>query len=203
MYYFDKTLPINPNNTENVQISSHFFWKNCADQSVINDFIRIGESLPEQDASIGEESSSSVNFRTRLSKLSWIHRNEDNKSLFEFLIDKIDRINYWHYGFNLTGLEALQYTRYPLNGHYDFHNDILMNKTKYCRKLSIVLSLSSLDEYQGGEFNLMPNGINPTQFRFDKGDLIAFPGWVPHKVDPITKGTRITIVSWANGPKFI
>jgi PKHD-type hydroxylase len=71
------------------------------------------------------------------------------------------------------------------------------------RKLSIVLALSDKTDYEGGEFKLMPHGVNPNIFKFSKGDLIAFPSWVPHKVEPVTSGKRITLVAWACGPKFV
>jgi len=203
MHSFGRTLPINPDHTETVQNAWHYYWKDCANQTVIEQFIEIGESLPEQDASIGDAVNRAINSEIRISKLSWINYQEEHKHLFDFLIDKIDRINYWHYGFKLDGMESLQYTRYPLNGHYEFHNDIVINKTPHCRKLSIVLSLTGPDDYEGGDFNLMPNGTSPTKLRFGKGDLIAFPSWVPHKVEPVTSGQRITLVAWACGPKFV
>ena len=203
MYTFEKTLPTNPDLYEKLQNVWHFHWESCADRDIIDQFIEVGESLPEEDASIGNKNSRTMDSKIRISKVSWIHNNEQSKSLFDFIQDKVDRINYWHFGFALTGMESLQYTRYPLNGHYNFHNDITINRERNCRKLSIVLSLSDKTDYEGGEFQLMPNGINPTTFKFGLGDLIAFPSWVPHKVEPVTDGKRITVVGWVCGPKFV
>jgi PKHD-type hydroxylase len=135
--------------------------------------------------------------------LSWIHYNDKSKELFDFLIDKVDRINYHHYGMKLFGMESSQYTRYPIGGHYKFHNDVVYRKEDSQRKLSIVMGLSSQTEYEGGDFLLMPHGDNPVRIRLDKGDLIAFPSYIPHKVEAITSGHRVTAVGWICGPKFV
>lgn len=204
MYKFNNSLPTNHNISDKLFQNWHFLWNACADEDIINRCIVYGESLPESDASIGDGgANSSVHQKVRFSKVSWIHKNDECKDIYDWFIDKVDRINYWHYGLNLTGMEPLQYTRYPLNGHYNYHHDITIRKDNIMRKLSIVVSLSDRSDYEGGEFNLMPHGINPLRVKFGKGDLIAFPSWVPHKVEPVTSGHRITLVGWVCGPKFI
>jgi len=35
-----------------------------------------------------------------------------------------------------------------------------------------------------------------------KGDIIVFPSFMVHRVKPVTKGTRKSIVIWVLGPKF-
>ena len=36
----------------------------------------------------------------------------------------------------------------------------------------------------------------------DKGTIVIFPGFIWHKVTPVTKGKRHTLVIWALGKKF-
>ena len=52
----------------------------------------------------------------------------------------------------------------------------------------------------GGElqFNAGNIGIAPK----DRGDAIAFPAYVVHRVTPVTAGTRKAIVAWVTGPRF-
>ena len=203
MYPFDHPLPTDHTICDKLYQSNYFYWTKCADEDIINKFIVMGESLESSEALIGDSRNSAVNSSIRISQLSWIHKNESSMDLFSFITDKIDRINYWHYGMKLTGVEPLQYTRYALNGHYNFHNDMTIRQDSIQRKLSIVLALSDETDYKGGEFKLMPHGVNPNVFKFKKGDLIAFPSWIPHKVEPVTSGNRITVVAWACGPKFV
>lgn len=198
MYPFPSTLQTKYN--ESYFSGSHFLWKQCVDDNIVQKIIDLGESKPTSDALIG---GNVVHKPTRSSVLSWIQRDENSSEVFDFLIDKINRINFHHYGMKLYGIESLQYTRYPIGGHYRFHNDITVKKEDYMRKMSIVVGLSSEDEYKGGDFLLSPHGENPQSFRLNKGDLIAFPSYVPHKVTTVTSGNRITLVSWAVGPKFV
>jgi PKHD-type hydroxylase len=100
-------------------------------------------------------------------------------------------------------MESIQYTRYPIGGHYKYHNDVIFKKEDSTRKLSIIMALSSADAYKGGDLLICPNGDNPTTIRLNKGDLIAFPSYIPHKVTPVTEGNRLTAVSWVYGPKFV
>lgn len=198
MYTFPKTLPRKYN--EDYFAKPYFLWQRCGDDEFIKKFIDLGESLSTMDAQIGGKV---VNPDARISTVSWIGHNEKSKEIYDFLIDKIDRINYYHYGMILAGVESIQYTRYPINGHYKFHNDIIARKEDSQRKLSIVMALTAPEEYEGGELLLMPHGDNPTRLKLGKGDLIAFPSYIPHKVEPVTSGLRITAVNWVVGPKFV
>lgn len=203
MYSFGKTLPRPEQSLANYFTKDYVLWQNCADDTLVKLIDDLGESLVVHDAKIGASAEAgSFDQQTRVSSVSWIHHNDDSKFLFDFLIDKIDRINYHNYGMNLFGMEEIQFTRYPQGGHYKYHNDIIVSNNSM-RKLSIVLALTDDSEYTGGEFLLMPHGQNPQSFKFKKGDLIAFPSWIPHKVEPVIEGTRKTAVTWVYGPTFV
>jgi PKHD-type hydroxylase len=112
-------------------------------------------------------------------------------------------LNGQFFGFNLFGFnESMQYTVYKDNGgHYDWHIDkgILSSSP---RKLSLVLQLSDPSEYEGGDLEIM---ISKDVIKLEKrkGLVWAFPSWVLHRVTPVTKGIRRTIVVWVTGPKFV
>lgn len=198
MYNFPKTLPTSYN--ENYFAKPYFHWVNCANEEVVQQITMLGESLSTIKATVGNYE---VHESIRTSTLSWINYNEESAKIYNFLVDKIDRINYHHYGMKLTSMESIQYTRYPIGGHYKYHNDIIFKKEDSSRKLSIIMALSSPDEYKGGDLLICPHGDNPTTIRLNKGDLIAFPSYIPHKVTSVTEGNRITAVSWVYGPKFV
>lgn len=107
----------------------------------------------------------------------------------------------------LYGLEALQFTKYnDQKSHYHYHMDAHQNKAQpYHRKLSMSLLLSDPEEYEGGDFVLLNDGSmnNPTRIRAKKGDIVFFYSHLPHAVEPVTKGVRMSLVSWAAGPKLV
>ena len=76
------------------------------------------------------------------------------------------------------------------------------------RKLSLTINLNSPGEYEGG--NLMFDyGHHTDEDRFyeckeirPQGSMIVFPSYTYHCVTPVTKGTRYSLVLWANGEPF-
>ena len=70
------------------------------------------------------------------------------------------------------------------------------------RKLSMVLMLSVSSEYEGGDLLLNADRNEPTKLGMVKGRAWFFPSYVLHKVTPVTRGTRKTIVLWVGGPPF-
>ena len=70
----------------------------------------------------------------------------------------------------------------------------------YDRKLSVVVQLTDPDEYEGGEFKFkyveQPEGFN------NRGSVLVFPSYLEHCVTPVTKGTRHSLVTWIEGPRW-
>ena len=106
------------------------------------------------------------------------------------------------YKFLLCGtFERIQYTEYDetYEGHYDWHSDIGEDNTSF-RKLSVSIQLS--DEYEGGELEFfLDREIVTVPKRI--GDVIVFPSFITHRVQPVTKGIRKCLVIWASGPPFM
>ena len=71
----------------------------------------------------------------------------------------------------------------------------LIGKT---RKISMSLVLSDPDEYEGGQLEIWGKSIDV----YKKGSIIFFPSWMPHRVTPVTKGTRYSLVMWFIGAPF-
>ena len=66
------------------------------------------------------------------------------------------------------------------------------------RKLSCVLQLSDADDYEGGELQLN-NGGGAVSIGKKKNRIVFFSSFVLHRVTPVTKGTRISLVTWLSG----
>ena len=96
---------------------------------------------------------------------------------------------------NWTGYSLIRYNRYLENQRMDHHCDHIQTLFDGKDKGVPILSCLGLlnDDYEGGEFVLIDEKIN-----LSKGDIIVFPSnfMYPHKVEPVTKGTRYSYISW-------
>lgn len=112
-------------------------------------------------------------------------------------------LNEQFFKFDLWGFaENLQFTQYVApTGKYDSHIDKAFQAR--VRKLSIVLQLSEPEDYDGGDLELLNSGEEkPEKMRRDRGHLIVFPSYTLHRVTPITRGVRNSLVSWITGKPF-
>ena len=141
----------------------------------------------------------------RISDVKFHERNSDTAWIFDRLNTIIQAANEMYYGFDLNGYDKFQYTTYESSkrAHYDWHMDLntAEDQKEMTRKLSLTLCLN--DTYEGGLFQINDGKENkamnvPTK----KGRMIIFPSFMIHKVTPITKGTRRSLVVWTLGPKF-
>ena len=69
------------------------------------------------------------------------------------------------------------------------------------RKISCTIQLSDPDEYEGGDLEIWTGGDFKTIER-KQGCAILFPSFLMHRVTPITKGTRRSIVLWMGGDSY-
>ena len=61
--------------------------------------------------------------------------------------------------------------------------------------LSATLFLSELDTYEGGEL-VVRDTAGERSIRLPAGDLIVYPGSSVHRVEPVTRGTRLAAFFW-------
>jgi len=145
--------------------------------------------------------------RIRISSTKFHHRSEETAWIFDRLNWTIEQINDRFYGFDLTGYDSFQYTVYDgRDSHYDWHTDAVMGRLpdymRLPRKLSLTLMLShpGLD-FEGGEFQIDDGAVVTVPIPH-RGRIIAFPSFVRHRVAPLTRGIRKSVVVWIEGPRF-
>ena len=78
------------------------------------------------------------------------------------------------------------------------------NKTEDTRKMSLVMLLSDPSkDFVGGDFLLnYSREDNAEVLPLSKGRIVAFPSFLLHKVKPVIRGVRKSLVIWVEGPKF-
>ena len=164
---------------------------------------RVGRSLPPIKAEVGGVHKGAVDTKTRISHISWIpFDNIDAKPMYKKLEEVMYMTNKRHFGFeNMEINENAQYTEYPEGGFYNWHMDLDTNMSNEppVRKISMSLILSAENEYEGGGLEIQKPGniISPKQ-----GHAIFFASFVNHRVTPITRGIRKSLVMWFGGEPF-
>ena len=112
-------------------------------------------------------------------------------------------INQKYYEYDLHDIFEFQLIKYYVGGNYNWHCDYGEAPVSgSVRKLSMSVHLTDPKEYEGGELNLINYSNYPVMVNNSLGSTILFDSKVPHKVWPVTWGTRIALVVWANGPKL-
>lgn len=149
-----------------------------------------------------------VNPDLRKSNITFDEPNDDNRWIFERLAQATILINDQFFQFDLIGFSFYQYTVYDSAGSkYDWHPDIWYGDQGpaddfLTRKLSLSLVLSDPSEFEGGKFELFTGTNSIVEVEQKKGRIIAFPSWQIHRVTPIIKGIRKSIVVWCQGAKW-
>ena len=163
--------------------------------------INAGRSEPVQNGQVGGGSAGVVDTKTRTSHISWIPFNK-MPEMYSTLEQIVNKTNNNHFGFEGVKItEQAQYTEYPAGGFYDWHIDSDINGMNEppVRKISMTCLLSHESEFEGGGLELMSDGkiARPKQ-----GQAIFFASYIRHRVIPITKGVRKSLVMWFGGPSF-
>lgn len=177
----------------------HSWWNDGFTAREIKDIISIGDDYAPDDATIG---TGVKNSEIRTSKVSWINNNSRTGWLYDRMAWIGRNLNGQFFDLDLYGfVEDFQYTEYTVGHHYTWHMDKGPESKSSPRKLSLVLLLSDPSEYEGGDLEIF-TGVNPVSLDKKKGIVHAFPSFVMHRVTPITRGIRRSLVVWIAGPKF-
>ena len=192
--------------------NSQWYWAAELPDKVCDAIIEEGELATKETAKVAGKQ---VREDIRKSDVSWIQPLWLRNLLWSYTMQANLEAG-WN--FKISRFETFQYTTYRApGGHYDWHID---NAFPYkdgpnkglIRKLSLTIQLSDPEDYEGGMFeqrilrkndegdlNAITNSLESIKPR---GSLLVFPGFVYHRVMPVTKGTRRSLVAWAVGTPF-
>ena len=166
--------------------------------------IEAGREEPRNNAEVGSSEGIKggvLDTKTRTSHISWIPFKKMPEMYKD--IEKIMRsTNGNHFGFEgMQITEQAQYTEYPEGGFYDWHtdNDVNCQKEPPVRKISMTCLLSPENEFEGGDLELVKEGQS---VKLKQGQAVFFASFIRHRVAPVTKGVRRSLVMWFRGTPF-
>jgi PKHD-type hydroxylase len=138
----------------------------------------------------------------RKSKIKWMHHDGQSAWVYDRIRDLSIEANNAIWKFNLHSIiDSIQYTEYyEGGGHYGWHTDIGPGSINH-RKISITIQLSDPNEYEGGDLELWSGGDFKTMPK-QKGAAVLFPSFLLHRVTPVTKGVRKSLVLWVGGSPY-
>ena len=191
-----KTLPAFDLNKD-INQTTHVCIENAFDATQLGWIDNLKNLFPVQKAStVGN------NDEIRKSSIRWIHFTDKSQWVYEKLAELATQVNKEMWNFNLhTIVDSIQYTEYyEGGGHYGWHVDIGPGTINH-RKISITVQLSAPNEYEGGDFEMWTGGNFKTLPR-QIGCAVMFPSFLLHRVTPVTKGTRKSLVLWVGGESY-
>jgi len=198
----------------------YWYFKSAVPPRICDDIIKHGLSKSERMARTGGYGDKELTRdqikdmkRKRNSDLVWM----DDQWIYNELQPYVHLANKkagWN--FNWERSESCQFTKYKLNQYYDWHCDSDSkpyekgNDKGMIRKLSMTCQLTDGSEYEGGELEFDFRQYDPhmrdeskhlqkAKEILPKGSIIVFPSFVWHRVKPVTKGTRYSLVMWSTG----
>ena len=164
--------------------------------------IECGHRQKPQQAQVGMgKPGGGADTKKRVTTISWIPFDE-MKPMYNQINHFIQKANRNHFGFGDVQItEQAQFTEYPEGGFYDWHMDTDVNMTHEppIRKISMTVLLSPEHQFEGGDLELMAPGKRAP---LKQGHAIIFASFINHRVAPVTRGVRQSLVMWFGGEPF-
>ena len=201
--------------------NSLWYFKSALSPKFCDDVIKHALSKPEEMAKVGFSDKKNKKKLTKQEiRQSKFKRNSDVVWLddawvlkeLQPYVEMANRIAGWNFQWDYS--ETVQFTKYKLNQYYDWHMDTFKpTKDNRQRKISMTCQLSDASDYEGGELQFDKRDYNPNLrdesknvINVDeilaKGSVVVFPSFLWHRVKPVTKGTRYSLVMWNLGDAF-
>jgi len=203
-----------------------YYFTSAIDEITCNRIIELGgefldkaevnthnKESTEEERKTGRKKSFGSNTNQRVSDIKWLNE----QWVYDLIIPYMENANNkagWN--FDIKSTETPQLTKYKKGSFYNWHTDggadhlSIYNSSKgeflngYARKLSMSILLNK--DFSGGKFQFVNicNGkkLIQTPKLKETGSVIVFPSFMEHRVAPVTKGTRYSLVTWFLGPPF-
>ena len=199
----------------------YWYFQSAVPSRICDDIVKYSKSIQDQLATTGgygdpkklNQKQIKDLKKKRDSDIVWLN----DRWIYKELQPYVQQANInagWNFQWDYS--ENMQFTKYHKGQYYGWHcdgwdrpyhkpeGDPAKGKV---RKLSVTLTLSDPKDYKGGELefdfrNLDPDkkpNIRKCTEILPNGSLVVFPGFVWHRVCPVKKGTRHSLVMWNLG----
>jgi len=209
-----------------VNLSNYYWWfKSVIPPRICDDIVNYGLKHQDgmaitgglgRDRDLKKQPLNKKEFKDlkkkRDSNIVWMNDHWIYKEIHPY-INQANKSAGWN--FNWDWSESCQFTKYKPGQYYGWHCDSWEGVYEQegptkgkIRKLSVTVSLSDEKDYSGGELEFQfrnvdnPKASTVCKEIFPKGSLVVFPSFVWHRVKPVKKGVRYSLVLWNLGYPF-
>ena len=165
--------------------------------------IQAGHQQKPEQAKIGGSRGGKKDTNKRVTTISWIPFAK-MPEMYKVIERQISIVNLNHFMFDGVRLtEPAQFTEYPKGGFYDWHMDLnAFGQTgdHPIRKISMTCLLSDPADFSGGD--LAFDDAKKKNIKLTQGQGIFFASFMRHRIEPVKKGIRQSLVMWLGGPPF-
>ena len=189
--------------------SEYWYWSKEIPHKTCKKLIKLGKGKWNQAETFGSANEGKTLVDIRKSDIVWITEQWVYDLIWSYMMSANEQAG-WKY--NIVAAESCQVTRYTKDGFYSWHKDGMgSNNDVYnepdnkflhgnTRKLSMTIVLNS--DFEGGDFEIRDLDDKNKVPRLEEGSIIVFPSFIEHRVAPVTKGIRYSLVTWFIGPPF-
>mgnify|MGYP003632603841 FL=1 len=202
--------------------NQYWFFQSAVPPRICDEIIRYATSIKDQMAITGG-TPEKLNLKQikdlkkkRDSNVVWLNDRWIYNEIHPY-VNKANASAGWNFQWNQS--ESCQFTKYNKGQYYDWHCDGWDKPYQKkegdpsngkIRKLSVTLSLCDGKDYKGGDFEVDFRNQDPDKKANTKvvkeirpkGSLVIFPSDLWHRVRPVEKGTRYSLVMWNLGWPF-
>lgn len=195
-------------------------------KSLITELRKETRELFVTPATVYEDGNPDVtNEDVRQSKVGWLSTDHWIGGFLWHYITKANNNNF-HYDISHVDNESMQFTQYDVGEYYKWHcdwnlgdcyapragtqnhdtdgrvNDFIEKNIEVCRKLSFSLQMSDETAYDGGDLEFEEVNGDTFSAPKERGTMIIFDSRLKHRVTPVTRGRRESLVGWIVGPRW-
>jgi len=184
------------------------YWEDFLTSEEIQTILALPNWHTTETGQVGGNTTSGIGIvdkKLRASEIAWFVPTDETQVIWSKIVNIIAEVNATHFHYDLSGCyEPAQLTLYKAEdtAHYNWHTDSNPKTKTTPRKLSLSLLLSNPKDFEGGELQVKVNSDTADTLEQKQGRAWFFPSYTLHRVAPVTKGVRRSLVLWVGGPPF-
>ena len=188
--------------------AEYWYWDKEISHEVCRKIIKVGKGKWQGANTYGSEEKNQSLDGIRKSDIVWITDQWVYDLIWGYMMSANEQAG-WKY--DIVAAESCQVTRYIKDGFYTWHKDGMGSHNevhntpdnkflhKNTRKLSMTIVLNS--DFEDGDFEFKDGFIE--NLKLEEGSIIVFPSFKEHRVTPVTRGIRYSLVAWFVGPPYV